>query len=280
MQSDSGSERLQRILAHAGIASRRAAEQFILDGRVAINGETVTTLGTKANPATDEIRVDGKVLRVEPPRHLMLNKPKGYITTTSDERGRMTVMDLVTANERIYPVGRLDRDTEGLLILTNDGELANRIMHPKFGLEKEYEVLSSIYPSPDQMRRLRNGPTVDKHRVVPADARIHRETPNGVILRIVIREGTNHVVRKMMSALDIPVTSLRRTRIGPLSLAGIPSGQYRDIRPGELGSLMEALGFDEDDNLDKTRENAAAKLDSQRPNRQNAPPSKGEDVDS
>ncbi|CAN5749439.1 pseudouridine synthase [soil metagenome] len=271
---------MQRILAHAGVASRRAAEQFILDGRVAINGETVTTLGTKANPATDEIRVDGKVLRVESPRHLMLNKPKGYITTTSDERGRLTVMDLVTASERIYPVGRLDRDTEGLLILTNDGELANRIMHPRFGLEKEYEVLTSIYPSPDQLRRLRSGPTVDKHRVVPSDARVQRETSNGVILRVVIREGTNHVVRKMMSALDIPVTSLRRTRIGPLSLAGIPSGQYRDIRPGELGSLVEALGFDEDDGQGETRPHAAAQSGSHQLKPSKSSNSTRQDIDS
>ncbi|MGH2548143.1 MAG: pseudouridine synthase, partial [Thermomicrobiales bacterium] len=135
-------ERLQRILSSRGVASRRVAEELIVAGRVSVNGNTVTELGTKADPANDEIRVDGKVVRPQRRRYVMLNKPRGYITTTSDDRDRQTVMELVQTPERLYPVGRLDRDTEGLLLLTNDGELANRVMHPKFGLEKEYHVLT------------------------------------------------------------------------------------------------------------------------------------------
>jgi len=140
-------ERLQRILAARGVASRRAAETLITEGRVAVNGQIVTELGTRANPATDEIRVDNEIIRQPPLRYLMLNKPTGYITTTSDERDRWTVMDLVRVSERVFPVGRLDRDTEGLLLLTNDGDIAHRIMHPRYKLTKEYHVLTRTRPT-------------------------------------------------------------------------------------------------------------------------------------
>ncbi|MGD9714883.1 MAG: pseudouridine synthase [Thermomicrobiales bacterium] len=245
MEDTPNLERLQRILSAAGIASRRASEQLITERRVTVNGQIVDQLGAKADPLIDEIRVDGKLVRPQTPRYVMINKPSGFITTMQDERGRQTVMDLVPVRERIYPVGRLDRDTEGLLLLTNDGLVAHRIMHPSFELEKEYEVLTPVYPQPDKLARLRAGVRVDGKRVIPGEARILRETGKGVILRITLHEGMNHVIRKMMSALEIPVSSLRRTRIGPITMAGLPLGAWRDLRPGELGTLFEALKIDE-----------------------------------
>lgn len=237
-------ERLQRILSAAGVASRRASEQIILDGRVTVNGVVIDQLGARADPLVDDIRVDGKPIRTQHPRYVMLNKPKGYITTLKDERGRPTVMDLIPSKERIYPVGRLDRDTEGLLLLTNDGLVAHRVMHPSFGLEKEYEVLTHTRPSPDKIARLRAGVRVDGKRVIPEEARILRETGKGTIIRVTIHEGMTHVVRKMMSALEIPVSSLRRTRVGPLTVTGLPVGAWRDLRPGEVATLFEALKID------------------------------------
>ncbi|MER3438536.1 MAG: rRNA pseudouridine synthase, partial [Chloroflexota bacterium] len=139
-------ERLQRVLAERGVASRRKAEELIRAGRVTVDGRVITELGTKVDPERAEIRVNGKLIRPQPKRYILLNKPSGYITTTKDERNRRTVMDIVQVPERVYPVGRLDRDTSGLLLLTNDGELANRIMHPRYGLEKEYHVLTPVRP--------------------------------------------------------------------------------------------------------------------------------------
>jgi 23S rRNA pseudouridine2605 synthase len=242
---DGSQERLQRILAAAGVASRRASEQYILDGRVSVNGTVVRTLGTKADPTVDDIRVDGKPLRPQTPRYVMLNKPRGYITTTSDEKGRRTVMELVPSHERLYPVGRLDRETEGLLLLTNDGVVAHRIMHPSFGLEKEYEVLTPELPSPHVLAGLRSGVRIDNRLVEPSEARVLRETDRGVVLRLTLHEGMHHVVRRMMDEVEIPVISLRRTRVGPLTIRGLPTGNSRDLRPGELASLFEALSIDE-----------------------------------
>ncbi len=238
-------ERLQRILSAAGIASRRSSETLITEGRVSVNGKVVDQLGAKADPVNDEIRVDGKLVRPQTPRYVMINKPAGYITTMQDERGRPTVMELIPSKERIYPIGRLDRDTEGLLLLTNDGLVAHRIMHPSFELDKEYEVLTPVYPHPDKLAKLRAGVRVDGKRVVPDEARILRETGKGAIIRLTLHEGMNHVVRKMMSALDIPVTALRRTRIGPITMSGLPTGVWRELRPGEIGSLFEALKIDD-----------------------------------
>jgi 23S rRNA pseudouridine2605 synthase len=238
-------ERLQRILASAGIASRRAAEQYILDGRVSVNGQTVDALGAKANPISDDIRVDGKSIRPQHLRYVMLNKPVGFITTMNDERGRASVMSLVSSPERIYPVGRLDRDTEGLLLLTNDGVVAHRVMHPSFGLEKEYEVLCPFLPPPTLLAKLRSGIRVDGKVVKPSEARLLRETSKGVVIRVTIHEGMTHVVRKMLTAVQIPIIALRRTRIGPLNVAGIAIGEHRDLKPGERLSLFEALKIDE-----------------------------------
>jgi 23S rRNA pseudouridine2605 synthase len=240
-------ERLQRVLAARGVASRRASEQLIVDGRVQVNGKTITELGTRVDPIADEIRVDGRVLRRQKPRFIVLNKPGGFITTVSDERKRWTVMDLVDVPERVYPVGRLDRETQGLLLLTNDGVVANRVMHPKYGLAKEYHVVTSKRPTDRQLQHVRDGIEVANRVVVPDECRLLREGPEGIIVKIVLHEGLYHVVRQIMETVGIDVVRLRRVRVGPLTLQGIPSGTWRDLTPGELLQLYEALGLPVED---------------------------------
>lgn len=237
-------ERLQRILAAHGVASRRASEQLILEGKVKVNGKIVRELGTKADPAVDRIEVNGRPLVQQRLRYLMLNKPSGYITTVSDERNRRTVMDLVDVRERVYPVGRLDRETEGLLLLTNDGTLANRITHPRYELDKEYHILTHLRPSDATMGAIRKGVRVDGTLVVPSEFRILRETAEGIVLKLVIHEGLNRVVRKMMDQHDIEVVKLRRTRIGPITMGSVKTGEWRDLRSGEVAGLFEAVGLD------------------------------------
>ncbi len=237
-------ERLQRILSANGIASRRASEQLIVDGRVRVNGKIVRELGTKADPSVDRIEVDGRPLVQPNLRYIMLNKPSGYITTVSDERSRRTVMDLVETKDRVYPVGRLDRETEGLLLLTNDGTLANRITHPRYELDKEYQILTHLRPSEATMAAIRKGVKVDGTLIVPKEFRMLRETAEGIEMKLVIHEGLNRVVRKMMDQYEIEIARLRRTRIGPLSMAGVRAGQWRDLRAAEIGGLYEAVGLD------------------------------------
>ncbi|HYJ12400.1 MAG TPA: pseudouridine synthase, partial [Thermomicrobiales bacterium] len=236
-------ERLQRVLAQHGIASRRASEEVIKAGRVTVNGIVVTEMGTKVDLVKDTIRVDGKPLRKQKPRYLILNKPSGFITTANDERQRWTVMDLVNVKERVYPVGRLDRETQGLLLLTNDGVVANRVMHPRYGMTKEYHVVTDRRPSDEQLQDLRDGILVNGRLVVPNECRLLRETREGVIVKIVLHEGLYHVVRTMMEKVKIDVLKLRRHRLGPLSIQAVPLGAWRDLTPGELLQLFEALGL-------------------------------------
>ncbi|MFO7270888.1 MAG: pseudouridine synthase [Sphaerobacter thermophilus] len=237
-------ERLQRVLAAHGVASRRKAEELITAGRVTVDGQVVRELGVRVDPERQEIRVDGKRLRPERRRYIMLNKPPGYITTVSDERGRRTVMDLVQVPERVVPAGRLDRPTAGLLLLTNDGDLLFRITHPRYELEKEYEVLVDGHPPPEVLDQLRRGVTVDGERVVPDQVRPLRIEEAGTVLRIVIHEGRNRIVRRMMDRVGYPVLKLTRTRIGPIHVRGVPLGAWRDLTPGEVTQLLEAVGLD------------------------------------
>jgi 23S rRNA pseudouridine2605 synthase len=246
-------ERLQRILSAHGVASRRASEDLIRNGRVSVNGRVVRELGAKADPAKDQIRVDGRALEPQRFRYLMLNKPSGYITSTSDERGRRTVMQLVDVPERVYPVGRLDRDTEGLLLIANDGDLANRVMHPRYRLAKEYVVLTDVRPPERVLAEIREGVPIDGMRVVPEEFRILRESRRGIELRLVIHEGLNRIVRRIMERFEIPVVRLQRTRIGPIRVAGLPIGGWRDLRPGEVANLYEAVGLDRPDVFDGAR---------------------------
>jgi len=216
---------------------------MIRAGRVTVNGRTVTEMGTKVDPTKDEVRVDGKVLRQQGPRFIMLNKPSGFITTVQDERQRWTVMDLIDVPERIYPVGRLDRETQGLLLLTNHGDVANRVMHPRYHLAKEYHVITDRRPTDFQLARLNDGMLVEDREVIPDEARLMRETSEGIIIKIVLHEGLYHVVRQMMDTVGITVINLRRVRLGPLRMQAIPPGAWRDLTPGELVQLFEAVGL-------------------------------------
>ena len=231
-------ERLQKILSQAGIASRRASEQLMLEGRVTVNGTTILELGTKADAARDDIRVDGRRIKI-PERHLylLLNKPRGYVTTRSDPQKRPTVIDLlVGVREYVYPVGRLDYDSEGLLILTNDGDLAARLTHPRHGVPRVYEVSVRGVPDAHDMSRLTKGVSIDGHRTQPAE--VVSLGPSR--LRITVREGRNRQVRKMCDAIGHPVAELRRVAIGPIRDARLKTGHWRELTPPEVARLKRA----------------------------------------
>lgn len=237
--------RLQKILSSAGVASRRTSETLITQGRVSVNGKTITALGTKADPATDDIRVDGR--RIKQParlRYILLYKPRGYITSRSDPQQRPTVIDLLTkggVREYVYPVGRLDYDSEGLLLLTSDGDLAARLTHPRHGVEREYEVVVRGVPEPRLLERLSRGVVIDGRRTAPATVRLLRsfEASAGQqgLLSLVIREGRNRQVRKMCDAIGHPVVRLRRVRIGSITDDRLKPGEFRELSPRELKSL-------------------------------------------
>ncbi|MBD3361292.1 pseudouridine synthase [Candidatus Woesearchaeota archaeon] len=223
-------ERVQKIMAEAGIASRRKCEQMIKEGRVKINGQ-IACLGDKAS-STDRITVDNKPVKKEEKVYIMLNKPIGFVTTVSEQHGMKTVMKLVKdINKRIFPVGRLDKNTEGLLLMTNDGELANKLMHPRHKVWKTYEAWLSR-PFKD-IEKLRKGIVVDRVRVEP---RIKNIKGKKIILEI--QEGRKHIVRKMFGKLGYNVTKLRRTQIGPLKLGKLAKGTWRYLKKYELKGLM------------------------------------------
>jgi pseudouridine synthase len=244
-------ERLQKILAQAGIASRRASEKLIAEGRVTVNGRTVREMGTKADLAVDDIRVDGRRLKgAERQRYILLNKPAGYVTTRSDPQRRRTVLDLLAGvREYVYPVGRLDYDTEGLLLLTNDGDLAARLTHPRHGVERTYEARVAGIPDQDAIDRLRHGIPLDGRRTLPATVvMLHktpatrstaRKEPEGVLL-ITIREGRNRQVRRMCEAVGHPVKKLIRKRIGTLSDRRLKPGEWRELTAEEVRALARA----------------------------------------
>jgi pseudouridine synthase len=231
-------ERLQKILSQAGIASRRASEQLMIDGRVTVNGKTVLELGTKADATRDDIRVDGRRIKI-PDRHLYLlvNKPRGYVTTRSDPQKRPTVIDLLAGvTDYVYPVGRLDFDSEGLLILTNDGDLAAKLTHPRHGVPRVYEASVLGIPDDHDVRRLAKGVTIDGQRTGPAE--VTAIGPSR--LRITVHEGRNRQVRKMCDAIGHPVTALRRVAIGPLRDARLKLGAWRVLTTHEVERLRAA----------------------------------------
>jgi 23S rRNA pseudouridine2605 synthase len=233
-------ERLQKILAQAGLGSRRTCEDLIAEGRVRVNGE-VATLGTRAHAETDTIEVDGAIIGVRQGLvHYLLNKPAGVVTTASDPQGRPTVVGLVPGEPRVYPVGRLDTDTEGLLLLTNDGELAHRLTHPSFGVDKEYLADVEGSPSRGAVRRLREGVELDDGPTAPAKVSLVGEHT----LRITIHEGRKRQVRRMCDAVGHPVRRLVRVRIGPLSDRRLSPGQWRKLTQAEVRALERAAAPD------------------------------------
>jgi 23S rRNA pseudouridine2605 synthase len=234
--ADASGERLQKVLARAGLASRRACEELIAAGRVRVNGE-IAELGRRVDPAHDRIEVDGALVAAAPGlAHYLLNKPRGVVTTAADPQGRTTVVDLVPAQPRVFPVGRLDADTEGLIIVTNDGPLAHRLTHPRFGIDKEYVAEVSGTPRPVALRALRRGVQLDDGPTAPA--RVSLLAPS--VLRITIHEGRNRQVRRMCEAVGHPVQRLVRTRIGPLADRRLAPGHWRPLTPREIRALAEA----------------------------------------
>ena len=251
MNGGSAAIRLQKILSQAGVASRRAAEKLIEEGRVSVNGRTVREMGVKADPAADDIRVDGRRLRApERHRYILMNKPSGVVTTRSDPQRRQTVLDLLGGvREYVYPVGRLDYDSEGLLLLTNDGELAARLTHPRHEVERTYEANVAGTPDDEAIERLRRGIPLDGRRTMPADVKrlsrqwshqASRGQQRNAVLLITIREGRNRQVRRMCEAVGHPVRKLRRIRIGPISDRGLRVGEWRDLSSQEV-SLLKNL---------------------------------------
>jgi 23S rRNA pseudouridine2605 synthase len=228
--------RLQKVLAQAGLGSRRTAEQLIDARRVRVNGE-VAVLGRRVDPEHDLIEVDGAAIGVKAGLvHLLLHKPAGYITTVTDTHGRPTVMDLLPGEPQLHPVGRLDADSEGLLIVTNDGELTHRLTHPSYGVDKEYLVEVEGEPSRGAIRRLREGLDLDDGRTAPAKVAVLGER----LLRITIHEGRNRQVRRMCEAVGHPVLRLVRTRLGPITDRSLQPGTWRALTQDEVRALERA----------------------------------------
>lgn len=240
-------ERLHKVLAHAGIASRRAAERMIRDRRIRVNGALVIEMGTQVDPSRDRIEVDGRPLpRGETAHHyLALNKPMGVVSTAHDPEGRPTVVELVHAPQRVYPVGRLDIDSEGLVLLTDDGELTFRLTHARFGVEKEYQVhVACADFSEPQLDQLRRGVMLEDGIARAVRTQMLRSTSRGALVRVVLLEGRQREVRRMLAAVGCGVDHLQRVRIGPLLLGDLQPGEHRSLRGREVQALRTAVGLE------------------------------------
>lgn len=239
-------ERLQKIIARAGVTSRRKAEQLIVNGRVKVNGQVVDKLGARADASKDHIKINGKLLRptTVPKYYFLAFKPVGVITSLNDPQGRPTVGDLLRANKihkRVFPVGRLDWDADGLLLLTNDGELANHVMHPRAHLAKIYRVKVKGHPSDKVLDRLRPGITIAGVKTLPVKISKERETKSYTVLKVVLVEGRYHQLKIMFERIGHPVQAIRRTSIGSLSLGHLDKGQIRRLTNEELKRLKKDL---------------------------------------
>lgn len=266
-------ERLQKIIAAAGIASRRKAEELIQAGQVSVNGAIVTELGSKADPETDSIRVNGKPLTgAQRHEYIALNKPRGYVTTVSDPEGRPTVMQLVRTKARVYPIGRLDFNSEGLLLLTNDGDLAHKLMKAASHIPKTYLVKVAGQPAPEQLRRLRAGVSISEERdpkkrvrTAPAQIRVIKEADNPW-LEVVLHEGRNRQIRKMFEEIGHHAEKIRRVRYGPLEL-DIPPGESRALSPQEVSRLKYAIAAQPARVMKQARPDGASRDTGRKPQR-------------
>ncbi|MBO0476814.1 rRNA pseudouridine synthase [Vagococcus sp. DIV0080] len=238
-------ERLQKVMAHCGVASRRKSEQLIIDGRVTVNGKRITELGYKVGNK-DQIEVDGVPVYQEEPVYFAFYKPRGVISAVSDDKNRKVVTDFFHGvSERIFPVGRLDYDTSGLIIMTNDGEFANALTHPKHEVNKTYVAKIKGTPTNDELRPLARGVKIDGRKTAPARFKVlsSDRTKNTSIVELIIHEGRNHQVKKMFEAVGFPVIKLKREKIGQLDLIGLSSGKYRELSKKEVSQLLvEAKG--------------------------------------
>ena len=244
MTDEEGLVRLQKLLAQSGVASRRKCEELMLAGLVEVDGEVVTRLGTKVDPRTAVIRVEGRRLPpVSDHVYLVLNKPRGVVSTMSDPQGRRTLSDFVGDRpERLFHVGRLDTDTEGLLILTNDGDFAQRMAHPSYEVEKTYVAEVDGVVGRPALRRLREGVVLEDGPVRVTSVRVVSQHRGRSIVELVIHEGRNRIVRRMLDHVGHPVLRLSRTRVGPVAVGDLRSGQLRELTRDELGALLDASG--------------------------------------
>lgn len=244
---DQGGVRLQKVLAGAGLASRRACELMISEGRVEVNGRLVTEQGLRVDPEQDVIRVDGS--RIPPPRrhlYLVINKPRGVVSTMDDPEGRRNLNDLIEGRRpgklnRLFHVGRLDTDTDGLLILTNDGDFAHKLAHPSYEVPKTYLVEVAGVMQQGTVKRLREGVTLDDGPVRPSSVKLVSTAEDRSLVKITLHEGRNHIVRRTMEAVGHPVRRLSRTGIGPVRLGNLKSGDLRDLTRDELGGLLDLI---------------------------------------
>ena len=233
--------RLNAFLARAGVASRRRADELIREGRVLVNGKA-GEFNTIVGP-DDVVEVDGRRVEMQPLHYVLLNKPSGVVTTADDPEGRPTVVDLVFHATRVMPVGRLDADTTGALLLTNDGELAHRLAHPSFGVPKAYDVDVIGSPSPEQLTKLRTGVELDDGPTAPAEARIIRRGTRVSRIEVTLHEGRKHQVKRMCAAVGLPVEHLHRRRYAGLRLVGLEPGQWRELTPDEVAELRRLAGL-------------------------------------
>ena len=237
-------ERLHKFLARAGVCSRRRAEDLIRAGRVSVDGRPVTELGTRIDPAQARVRVDGEPVTLpERTLTLMLHKPEGYVTSAADPQGRRRVLDLLAGlPTRVFPVGRLDYDASGLLLLTNDGNLAHRLMHPRFKVAKTYRVTVAGELTPEAAHRLETGVVLDGRPTAPARVRHLKTVPDHSVLELTIHEGRYHQVKRMCQEVGHPVLKLKRVAYGPLKLGRLPRGAFRELTPEELQALLAPAG--------------------------------------
>ena len=238
-------ERLQKIIARAGIASRRAAEEMILNGRVTVDGQTITELGGKYDSSRHKICVDGKPLNfAEKKVYYLLNKPKGYLSTAKDERGRRTVLDLLPeVSERVYPLGRLDNNTEGLLLISNDGDLMNGLLHPRYKVNKTYVARVAGVPSEKLLDKLRQGIKLEDGMTAPAVVKMLETSDSEAKVEITIHEGRNRQVRRMFAAIGCDVRALKRVKFAGLTLKGVKRGHYRPLTDEEITELYKIAGI-------------------------------------
>jgi pseudouridine synthase len=233
---------LSKLVAAAGVSSRRRAADLIRAGRVRVDGQVVTHPGAEVDPEAARVEVDGRPIALQPKRYVIVNKPRGPISTVVDHRGRRTVLDLLPAGEeRLYPAGRLDADTEGLLLITNDGELTYRLTHPRYGVAKVYEAEIKGSVSRDDVRRLEQGMMLAEGQTGPTGVRMLREGRDTSLVEITVHAGRKRMVRRMFDAVGHPVIALRRIRIGPLALGDLEPGQWRELTDEEVAGLAAAI---------------------------------------
>jgi pseudouridine synthase len=240
--------RLQKFLAEAGLCSRRGGSTLVEEGRVTVDGEPATTGGMRIDPVRAKVAVDGRLVKAPRKHHhvyLVLNKPRGYVTTLNDPEGRKTILDLLHGvRERVVPVGRLDRDSEGLLLLTNDGDLVFRLTHPRFEIEKEYQITVNGVPTDNDLMQMREGVVIDGQVTRKATVRVIEERGPVTVLSIVLKEGRKRQARRMCEAVGLEVRRLMRVREGQITLGDMKLGGYRELRPSEVKELRKETGLE------------------------------------